>query len=310
MRRLPLVLAATVLLAVSACSSDSDDAAPSDTTAGNTSSTATATSDTTAASEPVDQTAPTGGNGITIDDEGCLWVAVMNDDEVLKINPDDGTILARYAMPDGTGPDDLAIDDGGAYITGFTSGDVLVLDLDSGDVTSIGSIGAGANPIAVRPGGGLIVGRAITATGLFAVDPSGDKAPVALGDPGNVNSFSFGADRVLYGPLSAPDGGSIVAIDADTGTVTSVIARVTGFPSGVRVHDGMLYALVTDGTSKVQKIDPATGTVTLFGDTGLALADNLAVGVDGEVYVTGFNTADITVLGADGAVERTITMGG
>ena len=34
------------------------------------------------------------------------------------------------------------------------------------------------------------------------------------------------------------------------------------------------------------------------------------MGVDGEVYVTGFNTADITVLGADGTVERTITMGG
>ena len=187
---------------------------------------------------------------------------------------------------------------------------MLALDPDSGGVASIGSIGAGANPIALRPDGGLIVGRAVTATGLFAVDPSGGEAPVALGDPGSVNSFSFGADSVLYGPLSAPEGGSIVAIDADTGTVTRVVATVTGFPSGVRVHDGMLYALVTDGTSKVQTIDPATGTVTLFGDTGLALSDNLAVGVDGEVYVTGFNTADITVLGADGTVERTITMGG
>lgn len=305
---------AAVVLALAciapACSGDDGTATSSSSSDAGPTGTADRPSGTSEPTAEVDQTAPAGANGIKAADDGTLWVAVIDGDEVLQVDAASGTVLARYAVPTGTGPDDLVLGgDGTVYVTGFTSGDVLALDPASGETRSLGNVGAGANPIALLDADSLVVGRAVTATGLFSVDPTGETEPRALADPGNVNSFDLDEYGTLYGPLTGDSGGSAIAIDPATGETVRTVAPLPGIPLGLRTLDERLYVLVLDGTAKVVTIDVTVGEVVPFGDTGLAVADNLAVADDGTVYVTGFDAATITLLGPGGQVTETLPIG-
>lgn len=305
-----LAVALVVGPATLGCSGDDETSEPSTTEAPTGTAGGPSGTDTPAA---VDQTSPDGANGIKVASDGTLWVASINSDEVLQVDPASGAVLARFAMPAGTGPDDLVVNDdeaaGTVYVTGFASGEVLALDPTTGETSSLGNVGAGANPITLVDGESLLVGRAVSATGLFAVDPTGQAEPRALADPGNVNSFDLGDGGEVYGPLTGDTGGSVIAIDPTTGEVTRTVAPLAGIPLAVRSAGPTLYVLVLDPTAKVVTVDLTTGEVRPFGDTGLTLADNLAVADDGTVYVTGFDAPTITALGPDGAVADTLTIG-
>jgi streptogramin lyase len=298
----PLFATVLVVLVAAACSSDvGSDASvrpPIDSTV-------------TTDLGPVDQTPPSGANGIKIDEDGDLWVAVLIDNEILRVDGESGEILQRLAVPALSGPDDLVIgEDGTIWWTGFTSGEVGALDPTTGRNTELVNVGEGANPIAQRGDGMLVVGRAVTATGLFAVDPAGDTEPEELADPGNVNSFSIAPDGTLYAPLADLDGNAAVAIDPFTGEIADTIAPIEGIPIALRWRDDELFVLTLNPAGVVYRVDPADGSVELFADTGLTTADNLAVADDGEVFVTGFDQPLIAVFDADGAPVRTITIGG
>lgn len=119
-----------------------------------------------------------------------------------------------------------------------------------------------------------------------------------------------------YGPISGDGGLSVLRPDGSTGTVT-----LDGNPTfGVVIgKDGAVYTTtsVTTGlnttTGQVWRIDPATGTPTLFA----TLSDGaLAIAVDGagklNVSSTNFATgkSTISVLGATGAVTKTYVVDG
>jgi sugar lactone lactonase YvrE len=283
------------------CSSDDDDDAGEN-------ATDDASSTTTTAPLP-NQEPPLSANGIKIDDDGDLWIASLNGGEILRVDPESGEILTRLVMPVGSGPDDLVFGaDGTIYWTGFTSGDVASVNPAHGSVPELlGNVGPGANPIALRDDGMLIVGRAVTGSGLYVVDPSGEREPELLGDPGNLNSFDIAPDGTLYAPSSAT--GEAVALDADTGQVVEAVAPIPGIPVALRWHDDQLFVLTIEGTSKVYRVDLADRSVELFADTGLAAADNLAVSDDGEVFVTGFQEPIVAVFDADGESVRTLDIG-
>lgn len=317
-----IVALATLLVPLGACSDDEDDTSIAD-AAGEGSSTSAAPGDTNGAAadtatDPatggdaeVAQDAPAGANGIKVGPDETLWIAVLAGDEILHVDPTDGTILGRWALPDGAGPDDLVLgDDGSVYLTTFNAGNVVRLDPTTGDTEVVGTIGAGANPIAWRADGTLVAGRAVTASGLFALGPAVGGDPTPLADPGNVNSFDVGDDGVLYAPLTGAAGGSLIAVDPDTGETQRTVAELPGIPVGARWHDGSVVALVLAPTATVVRVDPTTGAVTTVADTGLAIADNLAVAADGTIYVTGFDQPTVVVVSADGSAVTTMTIGG
>lgn len=279
-----------------------------DGTATSESTASTTTGSTTEPPAEVDQTAPGSANGIKVAADGTLWIASIDADAILQVDADTGRILRRVTAPDGSGPDDVAIgEDGTVYWTGFLNGDVGLVASDRDDAELVANIGEGANPIAVRDDGKLLVGRAIVTSGLFVVDPSGGTEPVELPDPGGLNSFDVAPDGVLYAPLLDP--GSVIALDPTTGEVLRTVTPVDGAPIALRWHDGQLYVLTIADGAQVLRIDSDTGASELFANTGLDVADNLAVDADGRVLVTGLNDPTVTVVGTDGTVERTIRIG-
>ena len=299
-------IASTALLAAG-CSGDDDAEGATPTTASTSSTTSSAPP--VADGADVDQTPPDGVNGIRIASDGSLWIASVKSDEVLNVDATSGQILQRVAVPAGSAPDDVAIDaEGAVHWTGYLTGDVGRIAPDSDETTVIANVGPGANPVVVRDDGTLIVGRAGTGTGLFRIDPAGDPAPVLLGDPGNINSFDLSDDERLFSPgLDTP---SVIEIDPDSGETLRTVTAIEGTPIALRWHDGSIYVLVLGDQARVIRVDPATGAIEPFGDTGLPIADNLAVADDGTVFVTGLNTPTVAVLDADGTVERTLEIGG
>ncbi|MDQ2677191.1 MAG: hypothetical protein M3Y51_00495 [Actinomycetota bacterium] len=308
--RFLVVGVASAALLGAGCSGDDDAAGATSTTAEAPDDTSTiAPSSTVADGADVDQAAPDGANGIKVASDGTLWIASVKSDLVLQVDATSGRILRRVEVPEGSAPDDVALgDDGAVYWTGYLTGDVGRIAKGSDESTVLANVGPGANPVAVRDDGTLIVGRAGTGTGLFTIDPAGDPTPVALGDPGNINSFDLDTDGRLFSPgLDTP---SVIEIDADTGETLRTVAPIDGTPIALRWHDGSIYVLVLGDEARVERVDPATGVSEPFGETGLPIADNLAVADDGTVFVTGLTTATVTVLGADGTIERTIAIGG
>ena len=302
-------MAAVVLLLVGACSSDDES---SDAASAPDDSVAETGAPPDEPSTPVDQASPTGANGGKVDAAGDLWIAVLADDEVLHVDAESGEVLQRFATPEGSGPDDVVLgDEGQVFWTGYGDGSVGVISPGDGDdaVSVLADVGEGANPIAVRGDGRLVVGRAVIASGLFVLDPEPGAIPEPIDDPGAINSFDISPDDVLYGPLPGPDAG-VVAVDPATGEVLERYP-VPGAAFGVRWHDGRLYVLtLADAVASVVTVDLDTGDVAPFGQTDLGVADNLAVAEDSTVYVTGFDRPLVAVLDPQGAQVETLTIGG
>jgi sugar lactone lactonase YvrE len=312
MKKLVLMAVVAVLL-LGAC--PSEDEGSDDSTASEDSTPSPGSSEeetiTDEAAAPADQTSPSGANGIKVDAAGDLWIAVLADDEILRVDPSSGEILERFATPAGSGPDDLVIDDDTLYWTGYLDGTVGSVALGDGDgaAVQLANVGNGANPIAVRDDGVLVVGRAVVASGLYAIEREEGAEPTEIGDPGPVNSFDISPEGVLYGPLPGV-GAGVVAVDPTTGEVQETI-EVSGAAFAVRWFEDQLYVLtLADSRAQVQRVDLATGAVEPFGDTGLSVADNLAVAEDGTVYVTGFDSPTVAVLGPEGQLVDTLAIGG
>jgi sugar lactone lactonase YvrE len=318
---------ALLVLGTAACSSDddaSDDASTDDTSADGSSTTAApgSTSSTLplpslpaapAAADATDQTPPSGSNGIAIDDDGMLWIADGTGNQVIQVDPAEGAIVSRWPAPDGAWPDDVAIDDAGrVFWTGFQSGEVGRIDPSTGEHVIVAEVAPNANPITFTDDGRLFVGLAVTADGLYEVDPVGRDAPRLLNDElGNVNGFDVAMDGMLYGPRA---NGEIVRIDWEAGTVLDVVADGFGIPVAVKEGpDGYLYVLSNTPSPTISRVDVATGEVTEVAALTLpgSLADNFAIDREGTFYVTTFDQPTLVVVstGQDGTVSTELPLG-
>ena len=311
-----MLLAAVMVVVLGACSSDDDGqgsattTSVADTARSSTTSVPPATSEPPATTEPAapepleDQTPPEAVNGLTVDGD-TIWVAALNSDQVLQVDRETGAILTRVETP-GSSPDDVAVGpDGAVYWTGFADGSVG--RIADGASEAIANVGAGANPIGFTDDGQLIVGRAVTADGLYRVPLDGGEPEEIAPSVGDMNAFVIEGDRVV-GPVGGVLGpGGVNAVDLTTAEVTEL---GTGFSSGVTASaldaDGQLQLLSANG--QIWRFDEATGTVEPALTLAPGIYDNLDFAPDGMLYVTSFTQPLIVVVGTDGT-QSTLDVG-
>jgi gluconolactonase len=83
------------------------------------------------------------------------------------------------------------------------------------------------------------------------------------------------------------------------------------FPNGIAIEGDGSVVWAESYTGMVRRLDPSTGAITdiarLPGEK--PVADGLAVGADGRLYVTTVNGGGIDVINADGTYDRFIKAG-
>jgi sugar lactone lactonase YvrE len=266
-----------------------------------------------------------GVNGITIGADGNLYIASFLAKEILVMNKQNGKIVNRIGFDKGVkSPDDLVFGpDGSLYWTDILLGEVV--RRTPAGVTSRQFVASGVNPITFSKDGRLFVARDFTSgDGLYEVDPNLLNPPRALiaSTPANLfplgwmNSFDFGSDGRLYGPLFLA--GMVVSVDVGApgapfssspwtdGTI-SVLATGFKWPVAAKFNPaGILHVL--DQTGEVFKIDTKTGAKSLFITLQEGL-DNLVFDADGTMYVSNADFGWITEV-KPGGQTRVISKGG
>ncbi|NNC61976.1 MAG: hypothetical protein HKO11_06550 [Eudoraea sp.] len=247
-------------------------------------------------------------NGIDIGPNGNLYVASVVEQSIFVINKNNGKIIDRISEMV-TGPDDLVFGpDGSLYWTDLLTGEVGRLKPD-GSIDKQEFL-AGVNPIAFNDDGRLFVALDFQGDGLYEFDPDFQVAPRPIiecdfpnGPPclGFFNSFDFGPDGRLYGPLFAFN--LIIAVDVGepgdpplTGTLfgdgfggaVEILAGLGGEfsnPAATKFGpDGLLYILDQSGSLFTMDIvSKQLTTITTSLDPGL---DNMVFDDDGSLYMT------------------------
>ena len=261
------------------------------------------------AREPVDQTPPTGANGLAFDAAGKLWIADLFGKQVLRVDPGSGEILARF-NENASGPDDVAIDERGrVFWTDWPSGKVGRIDPKTGQNEIIATLPTGANSIAFNADGRLFVGLVILNRGLYELDPEGMREPqLVTAAIGSFNAFEFGPDGFLWGPVD----GAVTKLKPEGGEVVETIT-MPGYAS-VRYgeRERALFAVANGKQGmppRLDKIDPDDHSVTQFAEVQLASIDNFMIGPTGEFFVTAFDQPQFAVIHADGSAGAVVKIG-
>jgi sugar lactone lactonase YvrE len=258
-----------------------------------------------------DQSPPASVNGV-LHRDGVLWIASLEGGELVAADAVTGEIIGRFGPDQGlaTPPDDLAMAaDGTIYWTGQATGDIGVLT-PGGTSRDLVNLGPGVNPILIGPDGMLYVGRAYEGAGLHRVDPATGRSTLIT--PGlGLNGFDLGADGMIYAPVTSTVPGRVVRIDPATGRSTTVSRDVGLAVSSAKIppatrgeRPGTLYVL-SPLPAGVKRIDGTTGR-SAGADLRVpfALADNMTFAPDGRLFITGFSTPEVAVLGVDGRTTR------
>lgn len=265
-----------------------------------------------------------GANGIDIGSDGNLYIASVNDLEIIVLNKNNGKIIERIGQEKGVrGPDDLIFGpDGSLYWTNLLVGTVGRLEPD-GTVTEQ-FVALGVNPITFSDDGRLFVALDFLGDGLYELDPNLTNPPRHIiesteANPfplGFLNSFDFGDDGFLYGPLFAA--GMVIKVNVDPPValpssnpfgdgIAEVVATGFGVPAAAKFSpDGILHVL--DQTGEVFQVNTETGEKTLFTVLQPGL-DNLVFDEDGTLYITNADEGWVVEILPSGKA-RTISPGG
>ncbi len=210
-----------------------------------------------------------GANGIDVGPDGNLYVASVNGQEIVVMNKNNGKIIKRFGPEKGVlGPDDLVFGpDGTLYWTDILTGFVGRMTPD-GQQLGYQFVAPGVNPIAFSEDGRLFVALDFLGDGLYELDPNLVDPPRAIiSCPtgfclGFFNSFDFGADGGLYGPLFAL--GQVIRMNVDDGSY-EVVASGFENPAAAKFGpDGMLYVLDQTGSTTIFGAILAMSTFMLF----------------------------------------------
>jgi gluconolactonase len=131
------------------------------------------------------------------------------------------------------------------------------------------------------------------------------------------NDLVFGPDGRLYftdpGTYRPgdPEPSYLFVLEADgSGRLLAELSPPT-FPNGIAIEADGSVVWAESYTGMVRRLDPATGSIAdiarLPGDR--PIADGMAVGGDGRLYVTTVNGGGIDVIHADGTYDRFIKAG-
>lgn len=257
-------------------------------------------------------------NGIDVGPDGFLYAGSVVEQTINVINKNNGRIVNRISERV-TGPDDLVFGpegspyDGSLYWTDLLTGEVGLLKPD-GEIKKQLFAG-GVNPIAFNDENRMFVALDFQGDGLYEFDPELVDPPrpiiecpsfLETGVPclGFFNSFDFGPDGRLYGPLFAFN--LIIAVDVggpndppltgDFGNgFNGAVEILAGGPGGTPGTfsnpaatkfgpDGLLYILDQSGSLFTLDID--TGQLTTITTSLGRGLDNMVFDADGSLYMT------------------------
>jgi hypothetical protein len=157
------------------------------------------------------------------------------------------------------------------------------VDVNTGDVQVVGSMGVVMSDIAVAPNGNLY-GVGFTTFQLYVIDKS-TAVPSPKGSLGaRLNSLAFDKDGRLYGATSA-----LYAVDISTGASTLIGSTGGYVSSGDLAFVGTRLYLSSVGTNdSLFALDVATGRGNFIGSIGFPQVFALATDKSGVLYgVTG-----------------------
>jgi sugar lactone lactonase YvrE len=254
-----------------------------------------------------------GANGMLFDRHDRLHIASVAGREIVVMDPHSGAILDRLGPDRGVeGPDDLSFGpDGALYWTSFFTGAVSRRAPD-GTTSTIAQLEPGVGAITFSDDGRLFVAVSFPggADALYELDPNGGTPPRLIAQGlGGLNAMDWGADGLLYGPLSLA--GQVVRINVDSGAITR-LAKGFGLPTAAKFDSrGRLYVVDQrsgKGHGEVVRVDLGSGRKTVIARLAAGL-DNLAFDAHDRLFVSSFHDGFIAEVQPDGAV-RMVSSGG
>ncbi len=271
-------------------------------------------------------------NGIDVGPDGLLYAGSVVEQRINVINKTNGKIV-RQISDNITGPDDLVFGpDGSLYWTDLLTGEVGRLDPDGNPTKQL--FAGGVNPIAFNDEGRLFVALDFQGDGLYEFDPELQDPPRPIiecdfpnGPPclGFFNSFDFGPDGRLYGPLFAFN--LVIAVDVGgpndpplSGDLfgngfNGKVEILAGFggeftnPAAAKFGpDGLLYILDQSGSLFTLDVDSKQlTTITSSLETGL---DNMVFDADGSLYMTNNDRGWVAEILLPSGQARVLSPGG
>jgi sugar lactone lactonase YvrE len=254
-----------------------------------------------------------GANGMMFDRHDRLHIASVAGREIVVMDPQSGAVLDRLGPDRGVeGPDDLTFGpDGALYWTSFFTGAVARRAPD-GTVSTIAQLPPGAGAITFSDDGRLFVAVSTLGTeALYELDPNGANPPrlIAQGLDG-LNAMDWGADGLLYGPLSFA--GQVVRINVDSGAITK-LAKGFGLPTAAKFDSrGRLYVVdqrSLKGHGEVVRVELGSGRKTVIARLAAGL-DNLAFDAQDRLFVSSFHDGFVAEVEPDGGEVRMVSAGG
>ena len=209
--------------------------------------------------------------------------------------------MELFAIPNGHGPEDVAVDAEGRVYVGVEEGQVLRYAADGSDPQVFADTGGRPLGLDFDNSGNLIVADA--AKGLLSVDPSGSITvlctnagyhPLGFTDDVDVDSqnvawFSDASYKWTHGDVmnevleSAPNG-RLIKHDINSGECSVVLDELF-FANGVAVSPDETYVLVNETmryrTKRVYVRGPRTGDVEVFANNLPGFPDGISTGADG-----------------------------
>lgn len=271
-------------------------------------------------------------NGIDVGPDGLLYAGSVVEQRINVINKNNGKIV-RQISENITGPDDLVFGpDGSLYWTDLLTGEVGRLDPDGNPTKQL--LAGGVNPIAFNDEGRLFVALDFQGDGLYEFDPELQDPPRPIiecdfpnGPPclGFFNSFDFGPDGRLYGPLFAFN--LVIAVDVGGPNDPPLTGDLFGDGFGGKVEilaglggeftnpaaakfgpDGLLYIL--DQTGSLFTLDVATQQLTTITSSLEPGLDNMVFDTDGSLYMTNNDRGWVAEILLPSGQARVLSPGG
>jgi YVTN family beta-propeller protein len=214
----------------------------------------------------------------------AVWLTASN--RVLRVEPaTDPTQAHTTTIPVDTSVAELAVGDGGVWVTAGQSGQLIRIDPKTRTVAARIDVGAAPDSVVVGEGGVWVANRVDAGT-VTRVDPTHNRvlATVAVGS--RPDQIAIGAGSVW----TANSGdGTVSRIDPATDKVVATI-KVGRGPASIVVGAGAVW--VSDkSAATVYRIDPATNRVT--GSVRVGGGPESSTVADSNVWVV--NTSDGTV---------------